>query len=98
MSLLVQIQSFSVSFLYGIFLSLMFNLLYNFLFTKYLIINVITNLFFSFVVFGIYFFLLYLVNNGIVHIYFLIALFISFYLYNKIFVKFRVKLKKTRLN
>ena len=98
MSLLVQIQSFSISFLYGIFLSFMFNLLYNFLFTKYLVINIINNLFFSFVAFGIYFFLLYLVNNGIVHIYFLITLFISFYLYNKIFVKFRVKLKKTRRN
>lgn len=98
MSLLVQMQSLSISFLYGIFLSLTFNLLYNFLFTKYLIINIISNLFFSFVVFGIYFFLLYLVNNGIVHIYFLITLFISFYLYNKIFVKLRVKLKKTRLN
>ena len=98
MSLIVQIQSFSVSFLYGIFLSFMFNLLYNFLFTKYTLINIITNLFFSLVVFALYFFFLYLVNNGVVHIYFLITLFISFYLYNKLFVKFRVKLKKTRLN
>ena len=98
MSLLVQIQSLSISFLYGIFLSFIFNLLYNILFTRYLIINIITDLFFSFVMFGIYFFLLYLVNDGIVHVYFLIILFVSFYLYNKIFVKFRVKLKKTRIN
>ena len=98
MELLVQIQSFSVSFLYGIFLSLIFNLFYNFLFTKYIIINIITNLFFSFVVFGLYFLFLYLVNNGVVHIYFLVTMFVSFYLYNKLFVKFRVKLKKTRLN
>lgn len=98
MNLMVQIQSFSISFLYGIFLSLMFNLLYNFLFTKYKIINVITNLFFSLIIFGIYFLLLYIVNSGIVHIYFLITMFISFFIYNKLFVKFRVKLKKTRLN
>ena len=98
MSLIVQIQSFSISFLYGIILSLVFNLLYNFLFTKYKIINIITNLFFSLVVFGLYFLLLYIVNNGIVHIYFLITMFISFFIYNKLFVKFRVKLKKTRLN
>ena len=98
MSLLVQIQSLALSFLYGIFVSLSFNILYNFLFTKYLMINIITNLFFSMVIFGCYFFLLYLVNNGIVHVYFLITLFISFFLYNKIFVKLRVKLRKTRLN
>ena len=98
MSLIVQIQSFFISFLYGIFISFVFNLLYNFLFTRYKTINIITNLFFSLLVFGIYFFLLYIVNNGIVHVYFLMTFFISFYIYNKLFVKFRVKLKKTRLN
>ena len=98
MGLIVQIQSFSISFLYGIFLSLIFNILYNLLFTKYKIINIITNLFFALVIFGLYFLLLYLVNNGVVHVYFLVTLFISFYLYNKLFVKLRVKFKKTRLN
>lgn len=98
MSLLVQIQSFVVSFIYGMFISFVYNLFYHLLFTKYIIVNIITNLSFSLLVFGIYFFLLYLINNGIVHVYFLITLFISFYIYNRIFVKLRVKYKKTRLN
>ena len=94
----IQIKSIVMSFLYGIFFSLMFNLLYNFLFTKYKILNVFTNLMFSFFMFGLYFLLLYIVNEGIVHLYFLVSMFIGFYFYNKIFVKFRVKLPKTRLN
>ncbi len=91
MELIIQIKSLCLSFLMGIFFSLMFNLFYKYLFTKYTIINIISNLFFSMLLFGIYFFLLYLVNNGILHIYFLIIFFIGFYLYNKIFVKLRVK-------
>ena len=65
---------------------------------KYKIVNAITNLCFSMFIFLIYFLLLYIVNGGIVHLYFIITLFISFYLYNKIFVKLRVKWKIRYLN
>lgn len=98
MSLDIQIKSFVLSFLFGIFFAFMFNLLYNFLFTKYKIINVVTNMMFSFIIFGLYFILLFNVNEGIVHIYFIGCMIISFLIYNKLFVKLRVKLPKTRLN
>ena len=98
MILSVQIKSIVMSFLYGIFFSFMFNLLYNFLFTKYKLINVFTNIMFSFLMFGLYFLLLYIINEGIIHFYFLGSMLIGFYFYNKIFVKLRVKLPKTRLN
>lgn len=98
MSLYIQFQSFVVSFLYGLFFSLMFNLLYFFLFTKYKFINIITNLFFTLIMFGVYYLLLYIVNGGNIHVYFLITFFISFYLYNKIFVKLRVKWLKIKGN
>ncbi len=98
MSLIVQIQSLAISFLFGIVFSLVYNLLYFILYTKYAVINIITNIFFSLMMFGLYFILLYNVNSGIVHSYFLLAFFFSFYIYNKLFVKFRVKWKKRGLN
>ena len=44
MNLLTQIQVLSYSFLFGLYFSFTFNLLYKVLFTKYLILNIITNL------------------------------------------------------
>jgi len=98
MSLIIQIQSIAVSFLFGIVFSVIYNILYFILYTKYWFINLISNLLFSFIMFGLYFYLLLLINNGVVHLYFLLSLFLSFALYNKLFVKFRVKWKKTMLN
>ena len=98
MTLIIQIQSIALSFIYGIFYSLLFNIFYKFLFQKNKIVNIISNFLFSFFIFGFYFFLLYKVNNGIIHIYFLLSMLVSFLLYNKIFVKLRVKWIKTMDN
>lgn len=94
MSLIIQIRSLVVSFLFGIIMCLFFNLFYYLLFSKYKAFNCISNLVFSLFLFGNYFLLLYIVNGGIIHIYFLLMVFISFLIYNRIFVKLRVKWKK----
>ena len=39
----------------------------------------------------LYFYLLYKINNGIIHIYLLFTFLISFFLYNRLFVKIRLK-------
>lgn len=98
MSLIVQIQSIFISFIFGIFFSLLFNVMYKVLFTKNIFINVITNLLFVFSLFSLYYFLLYKINNGIIHIYFIITLIFSFFIYNRIFVQIRVKLLNKRPN
>ena len=98
MSLIVQIKSIALSFGYGIVFSLIYNLSYFLLYTKYKLVNIISNIFFSIIVFGVYFFLLYIVNDGCIHPYFLLAFFSSFFLYNKLFVKLRVKWKKNKSN
>ena len=97
MSLINQIQSIALSFLFGMFFCLIYNLSYFILYTKSLLLNLITNIMFSLIMFGIYFLLLYNINCGMIHTYFIIVLFISFYLYNKLFVKLRVKWKKREL-
>ena len=97
MELTIQIKSLVLSFLYGIFFNLCFNIFYNILFTKYKILNIIANFVFNLFIFGLYFYLLYIINNGIIHFYFLMALFFGFFLYNKLYVKLRVKWKKISL-
>ena len=94
MELYLQIQTLIMSFLYGVFVSLLFNLLYKYLFFKYQLINVLTNIMFSLSIFGLYFYLLYMLNGGVIHLYFLLSFYIWFIIYNKIFVKLRVKWKK----
>ena len=84
MNLIVQIESIFISILFGMIFSLLYNLLYCLLYTRYKFINLVSNLFFTLVMFGLYYFLLYLVNDGQVHIYFLLTMFLSFFLYNKI--------------
>lgn len=91
MNLLTQIQVLSYSFLFGLYFSSTFNLLYKVLFTKYLILNIITNFIYFFGNSFLYFYLLYKINNGIIHIYLLFTFLISFFLYNRLFVKIRLK-------
>ena len=98
MSLMVQIQSIFLSFIFGIVFSILYNFLYYVLHTKYWFVDLITNLFFSLMMFGIYFILLNYVNNGVIHIYFLLTMGISFIIYCKITVKLRVKWLKRSLN
>lgn len=94
MALSIQIKSLILSFLFGIFFDFTFNFFYYLLFTKYKILNIITNFVFCISIFSLYFYLLYIVNNGIVHIYFFIAMLLGFLVYNKKSVKLRVKWKK----
>ena len=98
MELSLQIKSIAASFLYGIFGSFLFNISYFILFTKYPIINIITNIFLVLLYFTLYFLILLIINDGIMHIYFLITLFLGFFIYNKIFVKLRVKSIKISRN
>lgn len=91
MTLIVQIQSLCYSFLFGLFASLLFNLCYKVLFYKNIFIRILFNLIFCITLYVLYFYLLYKINNGILHLYFFMMLFIGFYIYNRIFVKIRVK-------
>ena len=89
MTLLVQIQSLTFNFLYGIFSSFMFNLLYHLLFTNSMVLNIITNLFFLFSLIFLYFYFLFQINFGIIHIYYFLLFGLGFFCYNFLFKKIR---------
>ena len=89
MSLIIQIQSLAYTFLFGLYLAFFFNLLYRILFTKHILINIFTNFFFVFLNSILYFYFLFKVNNGIIHLYLLFTFILSFFLYNLLFKKLR---------
>lgn len=93
MVLELQIQSLIFSLVFGMFFALMYNLFYKHLFKGKIVIRVITNLIFVSSNTILYFLLLKIINNGIIHSYFLIILGIGFIIGN---IKTR-KIRKYRL-
>ena len=89
MSLIIQIQTIFYTFLFGLYFALMFNLLYRVLFSKSLILNIISNFLFVTINSILYFYILFKVNSGRIHIYLLFIFLISFFLYNLLFKKIR---------
>lgn len=78
MVLEIQIQSLIFSFVFGLFFSLVYNLIYKHLYSGRLIFRVFINLIFVITNIIIYFIFLKIMNNGIIHTYFLIMLIIGF--------------------
>ncbi len=89
MTLIEQIRSIALTFLFGILFSLFFNILYKILFTKKIVINIFINLVFFILFSSLYFYFLYNINGGIIHFYLFLVFIISFLLYNRLFKKIR---------
>lgn len=74
MSLEVQIQSLAFSLLYGMFFSLVLNLNYQYIFNTKIYYKIIINFMFVVIMVLLYFILLYRINNGIFHSYFILVI------------------------
>lgn len=83
MNLELQIQSLIFSFIFGMFFSLMFNLFYKYLFRGKSWFRFITNMIFVFFHVILYFSLLMMINDGRIHLYFIIMLTLGFIIGNK---------------
>jgi len=98
MTLEIQIQSLIYSFVYGLFFSFFFNLHYRYLFLSKIAYRIVLNFFFVLVNVFLYFILLKLINEGIIHYYFILMLFLGYLLGNmktKVlrFKRFKIKSK-----
>lgn len=82
MELEIQIQSLALSFFYGLFISLIFNLLYFLFFHENKLIKITLTFIFIFLIISLYFYLLFIINGGIVNFYFIIFSIIGFYIGN----------------
>ena len=91
MNINIQIYSLLFSFLYGIIFYILLEINYNFLFEGKIIYRIIISFLFVIVLSLVYFLILLKINNGIIHIYFLIVMFtgymLSFVIYKKLIVK-----------
>lgn len=80
----IQIKSIIYSFIYGIFFSFLLNLNYKFIFYSKGIIKITINFLFILDNTLLYFIILRYINNGILHYYFIISLFLGFLCVNKV--------------
>ena len=83
MILIVQIKSLAFSFLYGIFFAFTYKINYKYLINNNTFFKLILSFLFILDHILLYFILISLINNGILHIYFLFMFFIGiiFYVY-----------------
>lgn len=93
MILRIQIYSLLFSFFYGIFVFFLLELNYKLLYTGKMLYKIIISFLFVMFISLLYFYGLLKINNGIIHIYFLIVMFtgymLSFVIYSKINCKRR---------
>ena len=91
MILRIQIYSLLFSFFYGIFVFFLLELNYKLLYTGKMLYKIIISFLFVMFISLLYFYGLLKINNGIIHIYFLIVMFtgymLSFVIYRKIHCK-----------
>lgn len=102
MDLQEQLLSLIFSFSYGIIISYIFNLTYNFINYNDKKYKTLINLLLFINIFLIYFILLKQINDGIIHVYFILVLILGFVLFYKKsimlrkFIKISVKKSKTK--
>ncbi len=91
MNLKIQIFSLLFSFFYGMFFSFLVNLNYKYLFFKKKWVQVSITLLFLVDMALLYFLILRVVNDGIIHFYFYLMIFFGFYISFPVLKKFRKK-------
>ncbi len=96
MDLKTQLLSIMFSFGYGIICSYLYNINYNFIYKTSILYKIVINLLFCINLGLVYFLLLKVINNGIVHIYFILSFLLGFILFvNKYkFIRNVFKVKK----
>lgn len=96
MDLKIQLLSILFSFGFGILSSYLYNLSYNFIYKTSILYKIVINLLFCINLGLIYFLLLKIINNGVIHIYFILSFILGFGLFvNKYdFIRNVFKVKK----
>ena len=89
MNIKVQLLSFLVSFLYGIFTFFCYNFVFKFLSFKKYIYNIITNFLFVMLIMLLYFFIMFIINSAVIHTYFLFAFAFAFLMSRYVYIMYR---------
>lgn len=97
MSLKFQLQSLVFSFAFGLFISLLFNIIYKYMFLKNIYLRIILSILYVFGSASLYFFFLNIINNGILNNYFIYFTFAGFIVGNSKTKKIRYYLIRKQL-
>ena len=91
MNLKIQVFSLLFSFFYGILFSFLINVNYQFLFFKKKWVQIVVTILFLLDMALLYFLILKFINDGVIHIYFYLMIFLGFYVSFPIMKKIRKK-------
>ena len=94
MELSVQIYSLILSFSFGGVFALEIKYFYKLYLILIPVLKFLISLLFVIVNAIIYFWLLYLINNGIVHLYFFIVMFLGYYVFSRLFTIWFTQIRK----
>jgi len=83
MDLSTQLMSLIFSFGYGIVVSYLFNLNYNFIYKSSILYKIVINILFCLNLGLVYFLLIKVINHGVIHIYFVLMFLLGFSLFVK---------------
>ena len=92
----IQIISVFISYLYGIFFSILLNLNSKYIYNTKKIKKILFNFIFVFDNVLLYFIILRYINDGILHYYFILALFLGFLSVNKVTNRIFDKIKSLK--
>ena len=79
MELKIQVYSFVVSFIYGLFFYLMLGLHARIIYSSFILVKVVGSLLFVIVMSLLYFIMLLYINNGYVHLYFFLCIMLGYF-------------------
>ena len=91
MILKLQLYSLICSFIFGIFVYLTLGLIHKLIYSNNVYVKIFFSLIYSLVISIIYFIILLNINNGIIHIYFLLMVIAGYTVANFVYVKLFVK-------
>jgi len=81
----IQLLSFIVSFVYGLVLGCSKTFYFTFIEKKNTVIQIIASFIYALIMAFIYIYISYKINNGVIHLYFLIVVFLGYFLMNYLF-------------
>lgn len=87
MNLKIQVISFIFSFVYGAFLFMFLKIQKKILFCRNKKKRILSNFIFSIIISIIYFILIYFINNGVLHLYFLLLIVFGFLIAHNFYKK-----------
>ncbi len=92
--LVIQIKSLVFSFFYGVLFAILLNINYKYIYKSKLGYRILINIMFVISNVLLYFIIIKIINNGIIHFYFVVMIIMGFLISNYQFKKLKIMIKR----